>query len=95
MWLEPATGSQREPSRIGMNGNGFDIDISTSTMSFSASSNAPMTCVALRVGPSIQRTSLPSPPRRTKPKYVGFVPSHDQWMPPLSICAWSIAIGMT
>ncbi len=31
MWLEPVIGSQREPSRIGMNGNGRPIDISTST----------------------------------------------------------------
>jgi len=31
MWLEPATGSHREPSRCGMNGNGFCIDLVTKT----------------------------------------------------------------
>ena len=95
MWLVPAIGFHCEPSRIGTKGNGLDIDISTSTYTFSPSDNAPITCVALRVGPSIHWRSFPSPPRRNTPKYVGFVESHDQWMPPLLSCASSNAIGIT
>ncbi len=64
MMLPPFTGSQREPSWYGMNGKGLDSELSTSMTTCLPSSNAPITCVALRSGPLIHCTSLPSPPRR-------------------------------